>query len=258
MSEKELVSFKGGGGLMKAEDLQKGLANFGSTIKTSGGMPFFRLLKNGRFAYGPEKIEPEEDSLWAINPYSLEHGYTCWTDGELLGEKMVPFNHALPNRADLQDFGENEWKQAVSLVMQCVSGEDTGMSVLYNGSAVGLKNAVGELIKQLVQQLSVDAVHCVPVVTLDVDSYEHKKYGTTYIPILEIVEWRSMEGNAQAPAVEDQREAEEGPVTAAEVENDAEPEPEPEPAPRRRRRAAAAEPAAEEKPKRQRRRRAQA
>lgn len=244
------------------EDLVKGLQNVNQQLLgTSGGMPFLRLLKSGLFAYGAEKIEPEEGSHWAINPYSLQHGFACWGDGELLDERMVPFNQTPPLRGELPDYGQT-WDQQVSMQLQCMTGEDTGTTVLYKGTSTGLRNATKKLIDEIISQAQVDPTHIVPVVELEVDSYEHKKYGEIFVPVLEVLEWVSIE-SGQA-ATDSSAEAERQDESSDAPQQAATSEPETEKPARRRRRSkteAAAKPEAKaepeaEKPARRRRRKA--
>ena len=42
------------------EDLEAGLQNVQSTIQTSGGFQYLRLMKSGLFVYGQENVEVEE------------------------------------------------------------------------------------------------------------------------------------------------------------------------------------------------------
>lgn len=196
----ELVKFAGGIPV-NPEDLEKGLQNVQSSIQGgSGGMPFLRLLKAGFFVYGAENIEVEPGSEWGINPYSIMHGFACWGTGELLDERMVPFTLPPPIKGELPELGQ-PWQQQVAMHLQCVSGEDTGMSVLYKGTSTGLRNASKELINQMLTQLQTDKVHIVPVVELEVDSYQHKDYGQIFIPILTVKSWTSMEGAEAASEI---------------------------------------------------------
>jgi hypothetical protein len=48
----------------------------------------------------------------------------------------------------------------------------------------------------MVLQLQNDAVHYVPVVELDMGHYQHKQWGKTYYPVLEVDEWVSIDGGA--------------------------------------------------------------
>ena len=233
----DLMKFAGGLPV-NPDDLEHGLQNVAATISGgSGGIPYMRLLKSGVYAYGAENIEPEEGSQWAVNPYSLQHGFACWGDGELLDERMVPFSDAPPNRAELPDYG-HEWNQQIALQLQCVSGEDEGKTVLYKGTSTGFRNAAKGLIDALVARLRTDKVNFVPVIELDIDSYHHKKYGEIFVPIFDIVDWYSMDGVGTEADADDEPAAEEA-------------------APKKRRgtsKAAAKE--AEAAPKRRRRRRA--
>src|SRR5690606_14194332 len=48
---------------------------------------------------------------------------------------------------------------------------------------------------------------CVPVVRLEVDSYNHKKYGEVFTPVLEIVRWISFNGEPAKAANDDRTES---------------------------------------------------
>lgn len=191
------------------EVLEQGLQNMAQSIEgASGGIALLRLQKSGVFVYGPENIEVEEGSHWAVNPYTMMHGFACWGDGELLDERMVPMTSPPPPQAELPDYGQ-PWNQQVSMMMQCVSGEDEGQPVLYKGTSLGLRNAVKELIQAVVAQLSVDKKNCVPVITLESDSYIHKKHGETFFPVLEVEKFISMDGLEEAEPADDEDEGEE-------------------------------------------------
>lgn len=197
-----LVKFGGGGMPADPSALEKGLANIQQNMgPQTGGTPFLRLGKDGIWVYGQENVEVEEDSTWAINPFSMQHGWAAWGDGELFDEVMVPMTQTPPPKNELQNYGV-EWKTQLALVLMCLSGEDKGQTVLYKGTSIGMQNAVRELNAAIINRLSVDKENFVPVVSLDVDSYQHKKHGKTYVPILEIVDWVSMEGGSAEPSTE--------------------------------------------------------
>ena len=48
-----------------------------------------------------------------------------------------------------------------------------------------------------------DAAHAVPVVCLKTDSYKHRRYGDVFTPVLEVVTWVDMDGNAPGAARRD-------------------------------------------------------
>ena len=113
-----------------------------------------------------------------------------------------------------------------------IGAEDEGVQVLYKGTSTGLRNAVKKLIDEIIAQAQHDANHIVPVVELECDSYQHKKYGEIFFPVLEVKRWISIDD-----AADEAEPAESADQPTADSEEAA-----PEPAqPARRRRRAAAE-----------------
>lgn len=206
------VANRAAGAIASLSSLKSGLQNVTSTIVARGGDPFLRLLTDGSWVYGADNVEVEEGSLWAVNPLSIQHGWVSWTDhpgkqaNEIVGEVMVPAGSPLPDMAGLRDTGW-PWTQQLSIQVQCVSGEDTGTSVLYKTTSVGGTNAVKALLNKLMAQLDVDPTHPVPVIELLTDHYTHKKWGKTYTPVFEVRSWSSidsveLEPEGDAPADE--------------------------------------------------------
>jgi hypothetical protein len=199
----EVAPFSSAGGMISKEDLAAGLENLQRTTE-SVNVPYLRMQRDGVFCYGAEKIEVDEDSEWAINPASLQHGWACWSrpkddtgkalKGELLGEDMVPFHQQPVPKSSLPDHGW-PWTEQVAMMLKCLSGNDEGVQVIYKGTSLGLKQAVHALTTALREQLARDPQHIVPVVVLDNDSYAHKEWGKTYTPVLRIVRWVDYEGH---------------------------------------------------------------
>lgn len=193
------------GGLpANASDLLSGLQNVKRSIKTAGPVPYLRLLTDGAWVFGQDNTEVEPDSLWAVNPYTAQHGYACWDSdkSELLDEVMFPMTEAKPVLSELPDLG-HDWKPQVSLQLQCVSGDDEDVVVLYKGTSKGQASAVNGLLGEVIAQITAGEAAFVPLVVLDSSHYQHKKHGRTYTPILEVSEWVTMDGIAaegEAPA----------------------------------------------------------
>lgn len=210
-------------------NLKSGLQNVASTIVTAGGDPFLRLLTDGTWVYGADNVEVQEGSLWALNPFSIMHGWVSWTDhpgkqaNEIVGEVMVPAGQPLPPQTELRDTGW-PWTQQLSVQLRCMSGEDIGTQVLYKTGSVGGMNAVKKLINEIMAHISEDEDTPVAVVQMGTDHYMHKKWGKTYTPIFDIVKWIALEDDAAVAEA------------SARPAGD-----EPEPAPTRTRRAAPAE-----------------
>lgn len=226
----ELIKFSAGGSPVPLDTkaLAKGLSGISQGLHGSTtGLPFLGM-KNGIFHYGQEKIEVEEGSLWAINPYSIQHGFACWGDGELLGEVMSRFDQPPPRQDELQDFGQ-PWAQQIGMQLKCIDGEDAGVTVEYKSTSIGMRNAAKALIDLIVQQAQNDPEHIVPVVELLTDSYHHKKYGEIFYPVLDPVQWLTMAGPDEAttegesdgddPLPDDTTEPEPPPTEAASSES---------------------------------------
>jgi hypothetical protein len=213
MSDKNVVPFAPkAGALASQESLQ---ASLNTAIVESGQgsttEPILRLGRDGAWIYGSDSVEPEVGAEWAINPYSLQHGYICWGDNaDLLGEVMVPIGQARPAKSELPNHGEFSWNDQFSCDMACLTGEDEGQQVVYKPSSVGGRRAMSELMKVLSARIGEVGVEgeIVPVVKLETQSYNHKKYGKIYNPILEVVRWISINGDT----AEDEAEPEAKPT----------------------------------------------
>lgn len=185
--------------------LKQGLQNVSQTIVATGGDPYLRLQTDGNWVFSAENIEVEPGSRWAVNPFSLMHGWVAWTDrpgkqaNEIVGEVMVAMTSPLPPEHDLRDVsGTNDnanWAQQLSFQLKCTNGEDVGEQVLYKTTSVGGMNAMKKIIGAIMTQLDKDDQHPVPVIELKTDHYMHKKWGKTYTPIFDIVAWASLDGD---------------------------------------------------------------
>ena len=76
------------------------------------------------------------------------------------------------------------------------------MEARYTVTSVGGKKAVQALAVAIAEQVEKDQTKPVPVVHLKKDHYTHKSYGRIYTPVFEVVEFISMDGEADEPAAE--------------------------------------------------------
>ena len=199
--------------------LRSGVQNVRNAIPASSAQPILRLLRDGDWAYGAENLTPEEGSLWAVNPMSIQYGYVCWTDypkeakrkNDLKGEVYAPMHMDPIDPAALEkhwvdpddkSLGAWEWKPAVSMQLKCTNGEDAGQEILYKPTSVGGMNAVDSVLKALDEKLNAGTDEIVPLIELAHDHYQHKQYGKTYVPVFNIKSWMTMEGPAEAAPVE--------------------------------------------------------
>jgi hypothetical protein len=158
------------------------------------GVAIIKMDKTGHWVFGADQTEVEDDSTWAVNPFSFVHGYIAWGDGEVLAEKMASVSQPLPEIEDAPPGAKKGWETQVGLALKCISGEDKGLEARYTTTSVGGKKAVQTLAVALAEQVEKDQSKPVAIVRLKKDHYAHKSYGKIYTPVFEVVEWVSMDG----------------------------------------------------------------
>jgi hypothetical protein len=73
------------------------------------------------------------------------------------------------------------------------------MEARFTTTSVGGKRSVQTLAVALADQVEKDQTKPVPVVRLKKEHYQHKSYGRIFTPVFELVEWLSLEGEAEKP-----------------------------------------------------------
>jgi len=174
----------------------------------AAGVVILKMDKTGHWVFGADQTEVEDDSTWAVNPFSFVHGFIAWGDGEVLGEKMVSVSQPLPELEAAPPMARKGWETQVGMSMKCLSGEDKGMEVRYTTTSVGGKRSVQALAVAIAAQVDTNPKLPVPIVNLEKEHYSHKSYGRIYTPIFKIASWMSMTDEAGAPAEETAVEAE--------------------------------------------------
>jgi hypothetical protein len=202
-----LVSFKGAN-LPAVSTLSTALRTL-ETVAGPAGSVIIKMDKTGHWVFGADQTDVEEDSTWAVNPFSFIHGFIAWGDGEVLGEKMVSVSEPLPEMDAAPPNAKRGWETQVGMSLKCLSGSDKDMEARYTVTSVGGKKAVQALAVAIAEQVEKDQSKPVPVVRLKKDHYTHKSYGRIYTPVFEIVEFVSMDGKA------DEAEADEAPTADA-------------------------------------------
>jgi hypothetical protein len=174
----------------------------------AAGVVILKMDKTGHWVFGADQTEVEDDSTWAVNPFSFVHGFIAWGDGEVLGEKMVSVSQPLPELEAAPPMARKGWETQVGMSMKCLSGEDKGMEVRYTTTSVGGKRSVQALAVAIATQVDLDPKLPVPIVNLEKEHYSHKSYGRIYTPIFKVTSWMSMTDEAGTPAEETAVEAE--------------------------------------------------
>ena len=162
-----------------------------------GGFAILKMDKTGHWVFGADQTEIEEDSLWAVNPFSFVHGYIAWGDGVVLSEKMTSISNPKPLIEGSPPGATRGWEDQIGMSLKCISGEDSGLEVRFSSTSVGGKRGVQELAAKLAEQVDKDQTKPVPVVMLKKEHYQHKSYGRIFTPVFEIVKWTSMTDDEQ-------------------------------------------------------------
>ena len=197
----DIVNF-GNAKLPSVQNLSTALRSLEHEVGGSG-MAILKMDKTGHWVFGADQTEVEDDSTWAVNPFSFVHGYIAWGEGDVLGEKMVPVADPLPEMDVPPPGAKRGWELQVGMSLKCMSGEDKGLEVVYNVTSVGGKRAVQKLALDIAAQVEKDQTLPVAVVRLKKEHYTHKSYGRIYTPIFDIAAWVGLDGQGTALAAEE-------------------------------------------------------
>ena len=193
-----LVAFAGSN-LPSVQSLSTALRSM--ETESSAVSAILKMDRTGHWVYGAGENEVEAESTWAVNPFSFVHGFICWGEGEVLGEKMVNITHPLPELDAAPTGGKRGWETQVGMSLKCLSGEDKGMEVRYSTTSVGGKRSVQALAVAIATQVDADQTKPVPVITLKKEFYQHKAYGKIYTPLFDVVEWVGLGGEPEPEEV---------------------------------------------------------
>ena len=196
------VSVFGGANLPSVKSLSSALRSIESSA-SAAGMAILQMDKTGHWVFGADQTEVEDDSLWAINPFSFVHGYIAWGDGEVLGEKMVSVAEPLPELDPAPGGAKRGWEMQIGMTLACTNGEDEGLQARYSVTSVGGKRAVQALAVAIAEQVDKDQSKPVPVVRLKKEHYQHKSYGRIFTPVFDLVKWVSMDAESAGETVEE-------------------------------------------------------
>jgi hypothetical protein len=195
-----ITAFKNAG-LPSVQSLSSALRSIKSDAP-EGGNVILKMDKTGHWVFGADQTEVEDDSIWAINPFSFVHGYIAWGDGEVLAEQMASVAEPLPELAPAPPAAKRGWEMQVGMTLACTNGEDEGMQARYAATSVGGKRAVQSLAVAIAEQVDKDPNNPVPLVRLKKEHYQHKSYGRIFTPVFEIVKWSPLEADTASDDAE--------------------------------------------------------
>ena len=118
--------------------------------------------------YGPQNVDVQEGSHWAVNLASLEHGWS------LLGRRRAARpDHgrrlACRSRSGPPAIEGYAFEPQFGMNLACISGDDKGLEVIYkNNSSLGYKKAFDQLLADIRARYVVDQQFYWPVIELNV------------------------------------------------------------------------------------------
>lgn len=232
-------------GLGALSALRSGLTNVRTKLPEVSGSPYLRLLKDGDWVFGQEDNAVASGTEAIINPLSIKHGYSCWTNrtteeqkehkskNEVLGEIMVGLNqplqamHQLEQKVDPLTARVCAWKDQIAMDVKFVDGKHKGTQVVFKATSVGGLNAARGVLDAILAKLEEDTEFVCPIIKLSSDSYKHNTYGKTYVPVMEVVGWANLQGEEEdgedTPALEAPKAVDEKIAETAEAETTDEP-----------------------------------
>jgi hypothetical protein len=202
------VSKFGNAGLPSVQSFAASLRKIVADVAPSGTV-ILKMDKAGHWVFGADQTEIEDDSIWAVNPFSFVHGFIAWGDGTVLAEKMVSVSEPLPDVGPAPEGAKRGWEMQIGMSLACTNGEDEGMQARYTVTSVGGKRAVQGLALAIADQADKNPDSPVPLVSLKKEHYQHKSYGRIYTPVFDIVSWKSLDGvNSDAAVDADEHDEE--------------------------------------------------
>ena len=198
---KQVASAPAGGALTSLAALQAALANVNTAVIIGrSGLPML-LFKSredsGTWGFGQRRTIPEEGSRWAVNPMTFKWGYICFNGNKVVDERLVPVSQPKPLITELPDTGF-PWQEEWAVNLKCISGADAGVEVIFKANTDGGIKAVVIMVDQVRDRIN-SGQHdgkIVPIVLLEKDSYQHSQYGRVYFPVLNTIDWMSLDGPA--------------------------------------------------------------
>lgn len=180
--------------------------SYGQQAATSGGniVGDLLLFTKGEYVAGQGKDEVAEDTRVVVNMDTMIVGWQRWENKKPVEQIMGLLFDAFqpPPRTTLGRMDDKEWEMDVNgkpidpwqFTNQFICKDEADSTVYtFATSSRGGIGAIGTLTKAYGEQARTMKQGAMPVIELGVDSYPHKEYGKTYVPVFPIVDWSSVD-----------------------------------------------------------------
>jgi hypothetical protein len=178
----------------------------------SGGdqKPILKFHK-GDWLLGQESEDVPNGTCLAANLLEAEWGWVRWKDNKPVERRMyriasgrVPDSRDVLGHNDeaLWDRDDNgrprdPWQRMIEIPARELSG--FSREVVLSGGSKGWEGCCKALFGEFGEGLKEGKGDRTPIVKLSGSHYEHKVYGRTKVPVLELVEWRDLAQLLAAP-----------------------------------------------------------
>lgn len=177
--------------------------------EAAGNTGDFLKFSKGEWLKGQNDDEIKIGTQLVANLEDLSVGWIQWADKKPVVREMglLAQGHVPARRTELGLTDQTEWEvdkdgkpqDPWSFTNELpVVDLDTGEQMTISMSSKGGIGAIGNLCKAYGKERAARlAKDMVPVIELDRDSYKHKEYGKTYVPVLKLAGWME---NGAVPA----------------------------------------------------------
>ncbi|MET0365636.1 MAG: hypothetical protein ABW169_13385 [Sphingobium sp.] len=192
----------------------------------SGSGDFLKFSK-GEWLKGQNDDEVELGARLAANMGELSIGWIRWEDGKPAERRMglLSMGHKPEARNELGYSDQSQWeddengkpKDPWNFTNELpLANPETGEQMTFSASSKGGIGAIGNLCKAYGREYR-QREGLIPIVELGRDSYKHKVYGKTYVPVISIADWVENGSVPDAPKGDDAETpaADEKPATGA-------------------------------------------
>jgi hypothetical protein len=184
------------GFLAQSDDAYAALAEAANEMGSGGGVYLKFDGNTGIYTYGSTGDQLSLGTQVAFNPMSLQRGWICWKDEEVVDEVMTGFLTGKPvDKGSLADHGPYDvkgdgWQEQSIIIFKMV--EEPFAELTFKATGIGKRNAVGRLVQDFVKSYKANP-GLVPIVEVDEVEYESKakeaRGARKHAPVFKIVAW---------------------------------------------------------------------